>query len=230
MTVSLQSRAVILLILLGLFPNLALAQKLSFGPIVGLAISTWRGADVRPAPDYRTGFAGGGFLRIGIYRYFGVEADVLYARKGIADTATTCSAPLACQLLTYGYTEDFVEIPLLFTLAGPTRFAPTFFAGPAVAFQTSCTFRTSGPVGTVRCDSVFSGHPGSGGSQPPTPSMKHKDALLVFGGGFHLGPVALQARYDLGVTKFLTRQTTVFDYKTRAWLLTAGYRLSLGRR
>jgi hypothetical protein len=60
--------------------------------------------------------------------------------------------------------------------------------------------------------------------------MKHKDALLVFGGGFHLGPVALQARYDLGVTKFLTRQTTVFDYKTRAWLLTAGYRLSLGRR
>lgn len=224
------ARAVILLTLLGLFPNLALAQKLSFGPIAGVAISTWRGADVRPVPDYRTGFAGGGFVRIGIYRSFGVEADVLYARKGIADTATTCSAPLACQTLTYSYNEDFVEIPLLFTLAGPTRFAPTIFAGPAVAFLTSCTFRTSGPVGTVPCDSIFSGHPGSGGSQPPTPSMKHKDALLVFGGGFHLGPVALQARYDLGRTKFVVFHGTTLDSETRAWLINASYRLSLGRR
>lgn len=223
MTVSLQNTAVILLTLLGLFPNLALAQKLSFGPIAGVAISTWRGADARPTPAFHTGFVGGGFVTIGIYKHFALEAQLLYARKGMELTSITCSFPNTCQPFTVSYSQDFIEIPLLFTLAGPTRFAPTIFAGPAVAFQTSCTFRSSGPLSVAPCDTIFSG-------RNPVPAMKHTDAIMAFGGGFHIGPLAILARYDLGLTKFLHRQTTSFDEKTRAWLMSVGYRLPLGTR
>jgi len=223
MTVSLQNSVGTLLTLLGLFPNLALAQKLSFGPIAGLAMSTWRGADVRPAPGFRTGFAGGGFLRAGIHKYFALEAQVLYARKGTEVKSTICSFPNTCQPLTVTWTQDYVEIPVLFSAVAPTLLAPTIFVGPAVAFQTSCTFRSSaGALRSATCDSALAG--------PPPVIMRRTDALLVFGGGFHLGQFALLARYDRGLTKFLVRQTTALDYKTRAWLLSAGYRLSLGRR
>jgi hypothetical protein len=218
MTVSLQNTAGILLTLLGLFPNLAVAQ-LSFGPIAGVAISTWRGADVRPAPDFRTGFAGGAFVRARIHKYFALEAQVLYARKGMEVTSTICSFPNTCQPLTVTWTQDYVEIPVLFSAVAPTRFAPTVFAGPTVAFQTSCMFRSSaGALRSAPCDSALAG--------PPPITMRRTDALLVFGGGFQLGQFALLARYDLGLTRFLVRQTTALDYKTRAWLISAGYRLS----
>ena len=35
--------------------------------------------------------------------------------------------------------------------------------------------------------------------------MKHTDALMLFGGGFDVGPVALLARYDLGLTRFFVQ-------------------------
>jgi len=132
------------------------------------------------------------------------------------------------------YTQDYVEIPLLITgkypLAGSMRFAPTIFAGPAVAFQTSCTFTSGGgtfpggvyvPVNGARCDSILA-QTGS--------SLRHTDALLVFGGGFHVGPLVLLARYDLGLTRLFVVQMTPVDIKTKAWLMSAGFRLPIGKR
>ncbi len=204
---------------LALTTNPALAQKLSFGPIAGVAIANWRGADVHASPSFHTGLMGGGFVALRLHKSFALEAQVLYARKGTVDHDSTCAFAGSCQALTASYTQDFIEIPLLFTVALPSRFAPTISAGPAVAFQTSCTFRSTGPLSEAPCDSLFTGAAGH-------PSMKHTDALLVFGGGFQVGQFGILVRYDQGLTKFLYRGTTDLDFKTKAWLVGVRYRLS----
>lgn len=194
----------------------ALAQKLSFdvGPMAGIALASWRGAAGGSA-GFRTGFVGGGFLTIGLNKHFALEPQVLYVRKGTETVAIGGKA---------NYTQEYVEIPLLFKgmyrLARPLSFAPTFFAGPAVAFQTSCTFRSSGPIRVAMCDSLYAG----GGA-----SMRHIDAILVFGGGFQVGPFAFLTRYDLGLTKILVMSTPQ-DYRTKAWLMSVGFRLPLDKR
>lgn len=223
-----QNIAVSLLTVLTLGVSAALAQKVSYGPVAGAAFSTWRGTNARPSPDYRPGFFGGGFVTLGIYKHVALEAQVLYVRKGMDLTTTTCSFPNTCQPYAVSWAQDFIELPLLFSVAVPTRFAPSLFAGPAVAFLTSCTFHASTPPNETSCDSALTPPPGP--ASPPPVVMGHTDALVVFGGGFHLGQLALVARYDLGLTKFLHRQTTYFDQKTRAWLIGASVDLSRGRR
>jgi hypothetical protein len=116
------------------------------------------------------------------------------------------------------------------------RFAPTIFAGPAIAFQTSCRFSSTGasgpgyqifPVSNAMCDSILAAEPG----QPA--SMRHTDALLVLGGGFNVGPVALLARYDLGLTRFFVPRPPLrspLDLRTKAWLVSAEFRLPFGKR
>ena len=59
--------------------------------------------------------------------------------------------------------------------------------------------------------------------------MKSTDFVLAFGGGLDVGPVALQVRYDLGLSKIFDA-TPQPDVKTEAWLITAGFRLPLGRK
>lgn len=225
----LRNRVIALLTLgeLALAVHSALAQQLSIdvGPLAGVATSSWRGADVRALPGFRTGFVGGGYITIRISKYFAFEPQVLYVQKG---TSLAGPAP------DLSYTQDYVEIPLLITgkyPLGSMRVAPTIFAGPAVAFQASCTFTSGGGtfpggayilVSGARCDSIL--------AETGT-SMRHTDALLVFGGGLHVGPLALLARYDLGLTKlFVTSNGTREDVKTEAWLMSAGFRLRFGKR
>jgi hypothetical protein len=207
--------------------NPARAQHLSFdvGPLAGVAIGSWRGSDVR-GPGFRTSFVGGAFATIAINQYFSLEPQILYVRKG-----TTLAGPPP----DVTYTQNYVEIPLLITgkypLAGSMHFAPTIFAGPAVAFQTSCSFSSGGgtfpggayvPQNGVRCDSLLSG---------TGASMRHTDALVVFGGGFNFGSFGLLVRYDLGLTKLIvTNSGARQDVKTEAWLMSAGFRLRLGKK
>jgi hypothetical protein len=44
-----------------------------------------------------------------------------------------------------------------------------------------------------------------------------------------IGPVAVQGRYDLGLTK-VEDETPAADVKTSAWIFTAGFRLPIGSR
>jgi outer membrane protein with beta-barrel domain len=214
-----------------LVANPACAQHLSFdvGPMAGAAIASWRGADTRGGAGSRTSFVGGGFVTIGIGKYFALEPQVLYAQKG---TELTGSG------VTVTYKQNYVEIPFLITgkypFAGPMSFAPTIFAGPALAFQTSCRFSSTGtsgpgyqvfPVSDAMCDSLLA----AGNAA----SMRHTDALLVLGGGFNVGRVKLLARYDLGLTRFFVQRPplrTPLDIKTQAWVVSAGFRLPLGNR
>ena len=207
------------------------AQKLSIdvGPVAGVVSASWRGADTRGGAGLRRSFVAGGGVTIGIGKYFALEPQILFVGKGTQLTSN----------VTATYKQDYVEIPLLLTAKyplAPMGFAPTIFAGPALAFQTSCSFSLTGtsgpgyvvlPVNDESCDSLFASIPG----QPE--SMKHTDALLVFGGGFDVGPLALLARYDLGLTRFFVQRPPLrspLDFRTKAWIVSAGLRLPLGKR
>ena len=219
-----RNRAITLLILGQLVSDVhpALAQKVSFrvGPIAGVAFASWRGADVGDSTRFRTSFVGGGSVIISFNKYFALEPQVLYLRKGTELIVPPCGPGAYCSS-TVNYRQDYVEVPLLFTgtfpIAGRMRFAPTIFAGPAVAFQTSCTFSSSLVVAT--CDSLYA---------TQGASMRHTDALLIFGGGFSVGPVALLGRYDLGLTKLIVQRSPK-DIKSEAWLMSVGVRLRLGK-
>lgn len=124
------------------------AQHLSFGvgPVAGVVSASWRGSDTRGGARARASFVGGGFVTIGIGRYFALEPQVLYVRKG---------TELPWSGVTVTYKQDYVEIPLLITGTyplGPLGIAPTIFAGPAVAFQTSCKFSSTAPrARAIKC-------------------------------------------------------------------------------
>jgi hypothetical protein len=216
---ALTSQAIALLVLGALMlASPAIAQKLSFdvGPMVGPVFATWRGADVSGSgAKFRTSFAVGGFATINLNKHFAIEPQVLYAQKGTgADVGGG---------VTGTFKQHYIEIPVflkgVFPIQGTTRLAPQVFAGPAVAFQTSCNIKASSGGATVEvpCDSVFSG---SG------LSSKSTDFIFAFGGGLDVGPIALQVRYDLGLSKLFDASTQP-DIKSEAWLVTAGYRLPL---
>src|SRR6266487_235801 len=80
------NRAITLLILGQVVSDVhpAVAQKVSFrvGPMAGVALATWRGSDVRDSVRVRTGFVGGVFVTISIHKYFAIEPQILYVRKG----------------------------------------------------------------------------------------------------------------------------------------------------
>lgn len=222
-----RNRAITLLILGQLVSDVhpAVAQTVSVraGPMAGIALATWRGSDVREAVRVRRGFVGGAFVTISIYKYFAVEPQILYVRKGTELIVPPCGPGASCPS-TVDYRQDYVELPLLFTgtypIAGRLRFAPTVFAGPALAFQTSCTFSSSGPIAVASCDSLYA---------TEGASMRHTDALLIFGGGFNVGPFTLLARHDLGLTKLVVQRSPQ-DVKSEAWLLSAGVSLRFGKR
>jgi Outer membrane protein beta-barrel domain len=203
---------------LTLAPRPAGAQNLSFdvGPMVGPVFATWHGADVAGSgTKFRTSLVVGGFATIGINKHFAIEPQLLYAQKG---TGIDVGGGIAGT-----FKQPFIEIPVLlkgvFPIPGTTRLAPQVFAGPAIAFQTACNLKASSGGATVEvpCDSLFSG---SGAS------TKSTDFIFVFGGGLDVGPIALQVRYDLGLSKVFDASAAL-DVKSEAWLVTAGYRLPL---
>jgi opacity protein-like surface antigen len=194
-------------------PSTAAGQTtVTVGPMAGVSLARLHGSDVG-SQKTRTGFAGGGFLEFGLNRNAAVELQALYVQKGAKANIPGIDGTLKL---------DYVEIPLLlkgvYVREGSTRIAPNVFVGPAVAFQTTCKVRASsgGTTAEETCDNLGA-------------NFKSTDFSVVFGAGVDIGPVAVQGRYDLGLTK-VEDETPAADVKTSAWIFTAGFRLPIGSR
>ena len=189
----------------------------SFGPMGGLALGNLHGADVEAfvgvGTQSRTAFAAGAFATFGIAKNFAIEPQVLYVSKGAKASASGVTAAIKL---------NYVEVPLLlkavFPLEGSTRIALNLFAGPAIAFRTTCNIKASGGGVTLEQTCSDAGLP-----------VKSTDFMLAFGGGMDVGPVALQVRYDLGLSK-LGDVSQAADIKTNAWLFTGGFRIPIRGR
>jgi len=87
-------------------------------------------------------------------------------------------------------------------------FAPSLFAGPAVAFKTSC-----------RLDAEADG--ASVSDECPADTINNTDWSLIFGLGFEYSRFVFQARYDLGLSN--VSQDSTEDIKNGGWVFTLGY-------
>lgn len=199
----------------------AMAQKPEhrFGFMGGLNLARLSGAGVEEFDvKNRVGFLAGAFAEIGVVRNFAIEPEIYYTMKGAK--ATDAGEDLE-------FKADWLEIPLLAKVLIPIESAskvkvrPHFYAGPAVAFRTSCKVKgESGGVSVeVECDEFDT-------------SVKKTDFSIVFGGGVDIGPVLVGVRYDLGLTDLnddpeATSEDTI---RSRALSFLVGVSFPLGRR
>lgn len=213
--------------LLGAFlvlPAVATGQtSVTVGPMGGLALARFHGSDVNaffarlPVRKGETSLAAGGFAELTVRPNVAVALQVLYVQNG--EEAEGSSATGTFDLV---YRVGYVEIPLLLKLfygrRGGTRIIPSVFAGPAIGLKAKCWVKSTVSANTVEgtCHAV-------GG---PDYDARSTDFSLVFGAGLDYGPVAFQARYDLGLSNIVSSGPAT-DVKTSAWVLTAGWRVPL---
>ena len=105
--------------------------------------------------------------------------------------------------------HSFIE-PVLFKAeyrkAGQD-FAPSLFAGPAVAFRTSCKLNAEAGSASVSDDC-------------PADTISSTDWSLIFGLGLEYSRFVFQARYDLGLANVSQGGG---DIKNGGWGITLGY-------
>jgi len=163
---------------------LAAQARVTFGPMAGVSVVNWRGADAGEASSL-VRFTAGGFVRVRQSDLLAIEPQVLYVQKGSKLDVGT-GGPTTVKL-------DYVEVPVLFNLSVPTEHSavhPHFFAGPALAFKVGCTRSGEGTAAAVK-----------GSCTDSTSAVKSTDFALVFGLGFQVRWFDFQLRYDLGFTR-----------------------------
>ena len=163
---------------------LAAQARVTFGPMAGVSVVDWHGADAGEASSL-VRFTAGGFVRVRQSDLLAIEPQVLYVQKGSKLNVGT-GGPTTVKL-------DYVEVPVLFSLNVPTENSavhPHFFAGPALAFKTGCTVSGEGTAAAVK-----------GSCDDSTSAVKSTDFSFVFGLGFQVRRFDFQLRYDLGFTR-----------------------------
>ena len=166
--------------------------------------------------SWLTKFAGGGFVRFGTGN-IGVQPELMYVSKGIKFETTGGDVDLQM---------DYVEVPLLLHLGlGAGVVTPYVVAGPAFAFEASCTIGVSDDSASaeVDCDASDEG---------PVERKKF-DVGAMFGGGlaFPAGPGSLlvDGRYNIGLINIVDDDSDD-SFKHRTFSFTAGYQIPLGLR
>lgn len=216
---SLRSLVSALVALVVLAPSAA-GQGLDIGAEAGINVSdlTVEDDEGNTETETRTGLRVGAVLRWGFSPLLGLQTGGYYSEKGA--TAVEAGTDLGIDLA-------YVEVPLLLTVSiptGPSPLTPRLYAGPQVAFETSCELAgSSGPfsVSSSCEDAVDEGI----GLDPAS-----TDLSVVLGGGLDLsaGPGALtvDARYDLGLSDINEFEGTE-GLKNRAFSVSAGYLIGL---
>ena len=179
---------VIALFAASLFAPPQVSAQIKLGVKGGLNIADIGGSDVDSLSlgpiETKTGFVGGAFVEFMIGDIFAIQPEVLYSQKGIKIDSSGANLKLKV---------DYIEIPVLLKINIPiegSKVHPNVYAGPAVAFESSCKL-----AGT---DEVDCDDPDVGIMTTST------DFGLTFGGGLSLevggAEVGVDVRYTLGLT------------------------------
>lgn len=195
----------------------ALQAQVTVGPMAGVSIYTFTGSDANIygsdlganfSKTSRVGFLAGGFAEFEFGKVFAIEPQLLWVQKGakydVDLTDGSGSGSLTLKL-------DYIQLPVLFKAEyrKPGQdFAPSLFAGPAVAFKASCKLQVEGD-GTSLTDSC------------PSNTVSSTDWSLIFGAGLEYSRFVFQARYDLGLSHI--SQDSSEDVKNGGWGITLGY-------
>jgi hypothetical protein len=161
--------------------------------------------------DLKTGFSFGGFVGGNLHPLFRLQFEGQFIEKGAkADLAGT----------TGEFNLQYFELLLPATLLIPVKggsVQPRLYAGPAVAFQSTC--KVSDGTTEISCEAASA----------PTKSV---DFGVFFGGGvdigFGKGAITFDALYNLGITNINDFPNDPNTVKNRTIQIVAGYAFRLG--
>ena len=192
---------IVLLLLAG---NLASAQNLSFGPMVGLNVTSLSN---KPNSSSKAGLLAGGFFNYSSKNWFGVGVQFLYNQAGAKLDAPTEEINL-----------NYLQVPVLFTyyFAGqntPGSFRPKLFAGPHANFLLNAKNKEGNDL------------------NPNSTFYKNTDFGVTLGGGFNYALqnqmwINVDARYGIGLTD--ATQAPNINISNRGFGLTVGLSFPLG--
>lgn len=204
------STGIAVLAALFLFAAPAAGQGLGLGVEAGLNFSNFDVEGAEVDTESVTGLRVGGVLRLGMGSLFGLQSGLYYAERGT-------ETPI--EDVTDGeFSLNYFEVPLFLTLTiptGPSPITPRIYAGPQVAFETSC--EVSAADVSVDCDD---------GDFFERESTEFSGAVGV-GVDLDAGPGALtvDARYVRGFTDI--DSTDDAEVKNTVLALSAGYVIGL---
>ncbi|UCF18883.1 MAG: PorT family protein [Gemmatimonadota bacterium] len=205
------------IVLLCLLPLLATAgpaygQALAFGVRGGanFANANVEGSLFTEDPGNLTAYHFGLLGRVDISRYFALQTEVWYSRKGFAEG----NGDVALEL-------NYFEIPVLAVVKYPAKISPHLYFGPVLGLESGCRVSTADQE-EVDCEEAREG----------APRTKGADSGLIFGAGVTLaagpGSLLLDVMYNLGITDLSELSEEVDSITTRTWYLSAGYALPIG--
>lgn len=200
----------------------AFAQDVKFGAKLGVTFASipaledaaeevlgTRLPGLRRGGEWRTGFIGGGFVRIPVTGMFSVQPEALYAQKGTLFelSSVAASAKISFEI-------DYLEIPVLgyLSFAPDAMVRPFVFGGPFVGIKTRAS--AVGEFGSTRED--FEGF---------DELIRSNDAGVAVGGGVEIGRLSVEARYHVGL-RDINAEPEPGDpkLKTRAFSVLVGMR------
>lgn len=213
-----RKRLVLLTAALLSVPSVSLAQTPSFGVKAGLNMANLTGSRIVES-DARTGFTVGVFTSIPVISGVAIQPEVSFSQKGARSAAYDYDAfPLDGDAPPIGVyisektAHSYVEVPVLLKLRPIGRDAvtrPVFFAGPSVSFL-------------LGADEVY--------GVDYEKYMNTTDFGVIVGGGVEIGRLAIDARYNWGLSTIDKDFDASFGnvtggVKNRAFTVTAGLRV-----
>jgi hypothetical protein len=180
------------------------AQNLSFGPMVGLNVTSLSN---KPNSSAKVGLLAGGFFNYSSKNWFGVGVQFLYNQMGAKLDAPAEEINL-----------NYLQVPVLFTyyFAGqnkPGSFRPKLFAGPHANFLLNAKNKEGNDL------------------NPNNLFYKSTELGVTLGGGFNYALqnqmwINVDARYGIGLTDATQAPNT--NISNRGFGLTVGLSFPLG--
>ncbi len=198
--------------------------QISLGVRVGATLSdiSVDSDGIEPEFDSRTGFSLGAYLDLPLSGNLFFQPGIGLAQKGAKLTEEEQGEEISL-----GINLDYVEMPLLFRYAFSTTGAlgVHLLAGPALAFESSCTVKLEADGLDIEADCD------QAGDEDIEVDTESFDFGAMFGGGvsFPLGGVrgTLEALYNVGL-KNVAGGDDSDTSKNRAFYLMAGLRIPIG--
>ncbi len=179
-------------------------NPISAGPVLGLNLANWGGADTEGADTKtRAGLMLGGVVSFGLGGRVSFQPGLVYTQKGLKfDDEDNQEVDIKL---------SYFEVPALFQVRFPSgNVAPYFVAGPAFGFKLSCA-ASAGPV-SIDCD------------EADLLGIASSDLSLIGGVGLEVQQLSFELRYDYSLSKVSDENDEIYN---RVITLAAGYRFRI---
>jgi outer membrane protein with beta-barrel domain len=168
----------------------------------GVNFSTFSGLDVHE-PKTKIGFIGGGYVAIGLSEFFFFQPEILFSMKG---------AKFSYPGVDVTDHLNYIEVPVLikFVLSNYGNTNPYALLGPSIGFNTSAKYKVE--------------EHGGDDFEEKLDHIASTDVGIVFGLGFDIRIIVVEARYTLGVTS-IDDSEHEYDIKNGVISLLVGFSL-----